>query len=169
MGSRTPNPPQLNALESNKLGLSSITKDIREKVAADPTHQQKMVGDVILDGKQVPAVFIGTGVDVPTAGRYDLYYIYPMTQELRTMSLISTAFGIAGLILTFLVGAVAWVVTKQVVSPVRRAAEVVEAPRLGQAQRTYGRRAARTTSPCSARRSTRWPTASRRRSASSKD
>ncbi|MFC7486712.1 MtrAB system histidine kinase MtrB [Knoellia sp. CPCC 206453] len=125
-GVKNTEPTQLNALESNKVGLSSVTQDIRQKVAADPTHQQKMVSDVIINGKQVPAVFIGTGVDVPIAGRYDLYYIYPMTQELRTMSLISTAFGIAGLILTFLVGAVAWVVTKQVVSPVRRAAEVAE-------------------------------------------
>ncbi|EAP97572.1 putative two-component system histidine kinase [Janibacter sp. HTCC2649] len=125
-GVKNTSPTQLNALESNKVGLSSVTQDIRQKVAADPTHQQKMVSDVIIDGKQVPAVFIGTGVDVPIAGRYDLYYIYPMTQELGTMSLISTAFGIAGLILTFLVGVVAWVVTKQVVSPVRRAAEVAE-------------------------------------------
>ncbi|MEO6586047.1 MAG: MtrAB system histidine kinase MtrB [Knoellia sp.] len=119
-------PTQLNALESGGLGLSAVTRDIREKVAADPTHQQKMVSDVIIDGKQVPAVFVGSGVVVPGAGRYDLYYIYPMTQELRTMSLISTAFGVAGLVLTALVGAVAWVVTKQVVTPVRRAAEVSE-------------------------------------------
>jgi two-component system sensor histidine kinase MtrB len=125
-GVKNTEPTQLNALESNKVGLSAVTQDIRQKVAADPTHQQKMVSDVIINGRQVPAVFIGTGVEVPGAGRYDLYYIYPMTQELRTMSLISTAFGIAGLILTFLVGAVAWVVTKQVVSPVRRAAEVSE-------------------------------------------
>ena len=119
-------PIQLNALESGGLGLSAVTRDIREKVAADPSHQQKMVSDVIIDGRQVPAVFVGSGVEVPGAGRYDLYYIYPMTQELRTMSLISTAFGLAGLVLTALVGAVAWVVTKQVVTPVRRAAEVSE-------------------------------------------
>jgi two-component system sensor histidine kinase MtrB len=125
-GVNNTSPTQLNALESGGLGLSAVTRDIREKVAADPTHQQRMVSDVLIDGRQVPAVFVGTGVEVPGAGRYDLYYIYPMTQELRTMSLISTAFGLAGLVLTALVGAVAWVVTKQVVTPVRRAAEVSE-------------------------------------------
>ncbi|MFC7491630.1 MULTISPECIES: MtrAB system histidine kinase MtrB [unclassified Knoellia] len=125
-GLRNNSPIALNSLESGGLGLASITDEIRERVAADPTHQQKMVSDVVIDGQQVPAVFVGSGVEVPGAGRYDLYYIYPMTQELRTMSLISTAFGIAGLILTVLVGAVAWVVTRQVVSPVRRAAEVSE-------------------------------------------
>lgn len=125
-GTKNTNPLTLNSFASGGLSLSSITQDIRQKVAADPTHQQTMVSDIIEEGKRVPAVFVGSGVEIPRAGRYDLYYVYPMTQEIRTMSLISTAFGIAGLILTVLVGAVAWVVTKQVVSPVRRAAEVSE-------------------------------------------
>jgi len=117
---------QLNSFASGDLALSSVSQDIRERVAADPTHQQTMVSDITTSNGRVPAVFVGSGVEIPRAGRYDLYYVYPMTQEIRTMGLISTAFGIAGLILTFLVGAVAWVVTKQVVSPVRRAAEVAE-------------------------------------------
>ncbi|KGN36981.1 MtrAB system histidine kinase MtrB [Knoellia subterranea] len=117
---------QLNALESGGLGVAAVPQEIRQKVAADPTHQQKMVSTILLDGQQVPAVFVGTGVEVPRAGRYDLYYIYPMTQEIQTMSLISTAFTIAGLTLIALVGAVAWVVTRLVVTPVRRAAEVSE-------------------------------------------
>ncbi|WP_353950804.1 MtrAB system histidine kinase MtrB [Knoellia sp. S7-12] len=125
-GVKNTNPLTLNSLSSGDLEPSSITQDIREKVAADPTHQQNMVSDVIINQQKVPAVFVGSGVEIPRAGRYDLYYVYPMTQEIRTMGLISTAFGIAGLILTVLVGAVAWVVTRQVVSPVRRAAEVAE-------------------------------------------
>lgn len=126
-GVKNTNPLVLNSFaSSNDISLSSISQEIRQKVAADPTHQQTMVSDVLVGGEQVPAVFVGTGVEVPRAGRYDLFYVYPMTQEIRTMSLISTAFGVAGLILTALVGAVAWVVTRQVVSPVRRAAEVAE-------------------------------------------
>ncbi len=125
-GVKNSNPTVLDSLESGGLGLSAVTQPIRRAVADDPSRQHTMVSDVLINGRQVPAVFVGTGVEVPRAGRYDLYYIYPMTQEIRTMSLISTAFGIAGLILTALVGAVAWVVTKQVVSPVRRAAEVSE-------------------------------------------
>lgn len=125
-GVKNSNPVVLDSLESGGVGLSAVTQSIRQAVADDPSRQHTMVSDVLINGRQVPAVFVGTGVEVPRAGRYDLYYIYPMTQELQTMSLISTAFGIAGLILTALVGAVAWVVTKQVVSPVRRAAEVSE-------------------------------------------
>ncbi|GAA4109664.1 two-component system sensor histidine kinase MtrB [Knoellia locipacati] len=125
-GVKNTNPTVLDSLESGGVGLSAVTQPLRRAVADDPTRQHTMVSDVLINGRQVPAVFVGTGVEVPRAGRYDLYYIYPMTQEIQTMSLISTAFSIAGLILTALVGAVAWVVTKQVVSPVRRAAEVSE-------------------------------------------
>ena len=42
------------------------------------------------------------------------------------MDLIGNAFVVAGLILTVLVGAVAWVVTRQVVTPVRRASGVAQ-------------------------------------------
>ena len=125
-GAKNTSPTVLDPLGSGGLGLASVTQELRQAVAADPSRQQTVVNDVLVDGRQVPAVFVGTGVEVPTAGRYDLYFIYPMTQELRTMSLISTAFTLAGLILTVLLGAVAWVVTKQVVSPVRRAAGVAE-------------------------------------------
>jgi two-component system sensor histidine kinase MtrB len=65
-------------------------------------------------------------VEVPGAGNYDLYFLYPMTEEQETMALISNAFVVAGLILTALVGAIAWMVTRQVVLPVRRAAGVAE-------------------------------------------
>lgn len=126
-GVKNTSPVQLNSFaSSNGISLSSISQSMRQRVATDPSHQFTMISDVLIGGKQVPAVFVGTGVEIPRAGRYDLYYVYPLRQEIRTMSLISTAFGVAGLILTVLVGAVAWVVTRQVVSPVRRAAEVSE-------------------------------------------
>jgi len=71
-------------------------------------------------------VIVGSVVQVPTAGAYDLYFIYPMQQEVATMGLIGNSFVVAGIILTLLVGAVAWVVTRQVVAPVRRAGEVAQ-------------------------------------------
>jgi two-component system sensor histidine kinase MtrB len=49
-----------------------------------------------------------------------------MAQEVATMDLISSSFLVAGIILTLLVGAVAWVVTRQVVTPVRRAGVVAQ-------------------------------------------
>ena len=49
-----------------------------------------------------------------------------MQREQATLDLITRTFLVGGLALVFLVGAIAWVVTRQVVNPVRRAAVVAE-------------------------------------------
>ena len=96
-------------------------------MAANPTRQQTQLTEVKLGGQDVPSVIVGSVVEVPNnAGPYDLYFIFPMEQEVATMDLIGNAFLVAGVILTLLVGAVAWVVTRQVVTPVRRAGEVAQ-------------------------------------------
>ena len=106
------------------VGLASVTPELREAVAENPTVQQTQISEITVDAHTVPAVMVGSSVEVPRAGRYDLYFIYPMEQEQATMALIARAFAAAVVILTVLLGAIAWVVTRQVVSPVRRAAGV---------------------------------------------
>ncbi len=106
------------------VGLASVTPELREAVAENPTVQQTQISEITVDARTVPAVMVGSSVEVPRAGRYDLYFIYPMEQEQATMALIARAFAAAVVILTVLLGAIAWVVTRQVVSPVRRAAGV---------------------------------------------
>ncbi|MCB1254487.1 MAG: hypothetical protein KDB39_14875, partial [Austwickia sp.] len=75
---------------------------------------------------RIPAVIVGQQIQVPTAGPYDLYFIYPLDREQATMDLIRRLFLIGGLLLVTLVGGIAWLVTRQVVNPVRRAAGVAE-------------------------------------------
>ncbi|KQZ91227.1 histidine kinase [Phycicoccus sp. Root563] len=113
---------------SGRIGLSSIPRDLREAIRLDPTHQQvTLVGiDDPQTGQAVPAVLVGSQVQVPVAGKYDLYVIFPMQREQATLDLITRTFAIGGFALVALVGAIAWVVTRQVVNPVRRAAMVAE-------------------------------------------
>ncbi|GAA4408539.1 hypothetical protein GCM10023168_26110 [Fodinibacter luteus] len=111
---------------SGPLDLSEVSPELQAAVAASPARQQTQMSEVTVGGKDLPAVIIGSVVEVPNAGPYDLYFIYPMGQEVATMGLISNSFAIAGLTLTVLVGAVAWVVTRQVVAPVRRASGVAQ-------------------------------------------
>ena len=111
---------------SGSLDFDAVSDDLQAAVAASPRRQQVQMGEVTVGEKTLPAVTIGSVVQIPNAGSYDLYFIYPMTQEVATMELISNSFVIAGIILTLLVGAVAWVVTRQVVTPVRRASAVAQ-------------------------------------------
>ncbi|HOT57827.1 MAG TPA: histidine kinase dimerization/phospho-acceptor domain-containing protein, partial [Ornithinibacter sp.] len=116
----------LASLRSGSLDLSEVSPELQAAVAASPGRQQTQMSEVTVGGENLPAVIIGSVVLVPNAGPYDLYFIYPLGQEVATMDLITNSFAIAGLTLTLLVGAVAWVVTRQVVAPVRRASEVAQ-------------------------------------------
>ncbi|MFL6151451.1 MAG: MtrAB system histidine kinase MtrB [Ornithinibacter sp.] len=116
----------LAKLTSGVLDLDSVSPELQAAVAASPGQQRVQMTEVELGGQSLPAVIVGSVVEVPTAGAYDLYFIYPMQQEVATMGLIGNSFVVAGVILTLLVGAVAWVVTRQVVAPVRRAGEVAQ-------------------------------------------
>ena len=113
---------------SGQQGLPTIPDDMREAVSANPRRQQvKLIG--ISDpetNEAVPAVLVGSQIELPLAGPYDLYFIFPMQREQQTLELITNTFAFGGVALVLLVGAVAWVVTRQVVIPVRRAAAVAE-------------------------------------------
>ena len=105
-----------------RFSLPSIPPDLRAAVNDNPRRQQvKLIGISDPDtGKAVPAVIVGSRVELPLAGSYDLYFVFPMQREQQTLGLITNTFAIGGIALVLLVGAVAWVVTRQVVLPVRR-------------------------------------------------
>ncbi|NNM46345.1 HAMP domain-containing histidine kinase [Knoellia sp. DB2414S] len=113
---------------TGRVRLTSVPVELRQAVRDDPRHQQvTLIGIPSAQGDStVPAVVVGSVVDVPLAGRYDLYAVFPMEREESTLALITRTFTIGGLVLVLLVGAIAWVVTRQVVNPVRRAAIVAE-------------------------------------------
>jgi two-component system sensor histidine kinase MtrB len=56
------------------------------------------------------------------AGAFELYYLFPLTAEQKTLNLVRRTVLIAGLALVLLVAAIAALVTRQVVRPVRVAA-----------------------------------------------
>jgi two-component system sensor histidine kinase MtrB len=118
----------VQTLSSGEIGLPVVPIALREAVRDDPRRQQVMLIGITdpQSGKDVPAVIVGSQVEPPLAGRYDLYAVFPMQREQATLDLITRTFLIGGLALVFLVGVIAWVVTRQVVSPVRRAAVVAE-------------------------------------------
>jgi len=126
VGNGSPN--VLQTVLSGEVGLDAVPDQLRQAVHQDPRHQQVMLNKVQEPdtNQQVPAVLVGSQVEVPLAGKYDIYAAFPMQREQTTLNLITRTFAIGGLVLVLLVGAVAWVVTRQVVSPVRRAAQVAE-------------------------------------------
>jgi two-component system sensor histidine kinase MtrB len=112
---------------SDEACLPSIPDDLRAAVSDNPKRQQyKLTSINDESGDTVPAVLVGSQIELPVAGPYDLYFIFPMQREVQTLEIITNTFAFGGVALVLLVGAVAFVVTRQVVIPVRRAAVVAE-------------------------------------------
>ncbi len=89
----------------------------------------------------VPALAIGSPLIVPSIGTYELYFVFPLDKEQQTLSLVQRTLAFAAFGLVLLVGGIAWLVTRQVVTPVRMAARIAErlsAGRLEERMRVRG-------------------------------
>jgi two-component system, OmpR family, sensor histidine kinase MtrB len=74
-----------------------------------------------------PAIVAGSQIELPTrGGLYTLYYVFPLTEQHQTLVVVTRALVTAGALLVLLLGAIAFMVTRQVVTPVRLARRIAE-------------------------------------------
>lgn len=119
----------------------SVPAELRQSVVSEPAvfrtfttirysrAAQTSVGADRSDA--VPGLAIGAQIEAPSSGRpssgqYELYYLFPLTEQEETLGLVRQAVATAGLLLVLLLGAVAGLVVRQVVTPVRQAARIAE-------------------------------------------
>ncbi len=78
---------------------------------------------------------MGSQVVLPADGStYTLYYLFPLTAEQETLALVAQALLTAAVLLLLLVAGLTWLVTRQVVTPIRLARRVAERLAAGQLQ-----------------------------------
>ncbi|TCI95689.1 MtrAB system histidine kinase MtrB [Aeromicrobium sp. IC_218] len=77
--------------------------------------------------ESAPAVVVGGRLDVPSTGdAYALYYVFSMAEQQSTLDLVLRALLLGGMAMVLLVAGVAWIVSRQVVNPVRLARRIAE-------------------------------------------
>ena len=117
----------LGVYASAPVDEASIDADLRERVEAEPGAWWTYSTLQFTDGRTEPAVVVGSRLRLTSSGEaYTLYYLFPMDDQEQTLSLVRRGLISAGLILMVLVAAVAWLVTRQVVTPVRLARRIAE-------------------------------------------
>jgi len=80
-----------------------------------------------VDRENGPTTLLVVGVPVSTSARaMQLYLLFPLTSEQATAEVVQNTLLIGGLVLLLLLAVIANLVTRQVVRPVRQAAEVAE-------------------------------------------
>ncbi|MGW7267251.1 MtrAB system histidine kinase MtrB [Streptomyces sp. NPDC054842] len=114
---------------------ASVPEDLRRRVDTSMVAAQSYTRVVYTDEKDSqPALVIGKQVNDPKGDPYQLYYLFPLTQEEKSLSLVKGTLATAGLFVVVLLGAIAWLVVRQVVTPVRMAAGIAERLSAGRLQ-----------------------------------
>ena len=113
---------------SPEVDSSSVPANLRDDVeSAAGTYWTYTELTYRSDRPAEPAVAVGSQLQVPSTGEvYALYYLFPMGEQEQTLSLLARSLAIAAMALLVLVAGVAWLVTRQVVTPVRLAARIAE-------------------------------------------
>ena len=120
------------------LDRSSVPESLQEHFSTPaPTAWTYTEIRQSVDGETVsqPGVVVGSQVTLPSDNsRYTLYYLFPLSEEEETLGLVSRALLTAAVLLLVLVAALTWLVTRQVVTPIRMARQVAERLAAGRLQ-----------------------------------
>jgi two-component system sensor histidine kinase MtrB len=111
---------------SNLVDPASLPKEFRQQIRRTSELNWSYITIQYAGALKVPAIAVGDIVSVPRSGAYEMYLLFPLTNQDKTLSLISRSIIIVDIALVFLIGLITWLVTRQVIRPVREAARVAE-------------------------------------------
>ncbi|MEV3861512.1 MtrAB system histidine kinase MtrB [Streptomyces sp. NPDC050095] len=112
----------------------SVPDDLRAQVDRMTSASQEYTRIIYENQESQPGLVIGKRLTDPEGHAYQLYYLFPLTQEEKSLGLVKGTLATAGLFVVVLLGAIAWLVVRQVVTPVRMAAGVAERLSAGRLQ-----------------------------------
>ncbi len=110
------------------IGLDAVPTELRQALNRDGDRAQTQVFTTRIGGRDQPVIAVGKLINLGSlaGGRFELYLVYSLQPEVEIIDVVRRYFIFGGVALVLLVGAVAWVVTRQVVAPVRQAARTAE-------------------------------------------
>lgn len=120
---------------SGSVEASSVPERLRQNVSKGQGAFQTYSLIRYSYGKESqPGLVVGKRLYDIDQQPYELYYLFPLTQEEKSLALVKTTLATAGLFVVVLLGAIAWFVVRQVVTPVRMAAGIAERLSAGRLQ-----------------------------------
>jgi two-component system sensor histidine kinase MtrB len=85
--------------------------------------------------RSTPGIVVGTLTHIPADGSTrTVYYLFPLDDVQQTLALVTRALLTAGVLLLLLIAALTWLLTRQIVTPIRMARRVAERLAAGQLQ-----------------------------------
>nr|WP_269449928.1 MtrAB system histidine kinase MtrB [Auraticoccus cholistanensis] len=109
-------------IRSPRVSAASVPETLRLQVAEEEGTWVTPTRITWTDGSEaVPGVAVGGSLLAPGAGRYAIYFLFPLTDELATLEVVQRAVATTGTLLVLALTVVAALVARQVVDPVREA------------------------------------------------
>ena len=118
---------------SDQLTVSVIPPDLRKAVQESGKDQYWASTVIPVGTEDRPGIAVGNKVTF-NGTVYELYLIYDLNTAQQTLDEIQSVLWAGGAVLVLMIGAIAWYVTRNVVSPVSHAAVVSEKLAAGQLQ-----------------------------------
>lgn len=112
----------------------SVPANLRRTLDEEPGTHQRYARVYRQDGGSTAGLVIGKRLNDGRGGAYQLYYVFPFTLEEESLNLVKGTLATAGVFVVVLLGAIAWLVVRQVVTPVRMAAGISERLAAGRLQ-----------------------------------
>lgn len=116
--------PRAESLAANA-STGEIPRDLRAVISHQGREAWTYAPIVDQNGRSEPGLVVGAPVPTNTPG-YQLYYLFPLTQERQTLGLVKRTMVLAGAAVVLLLVIITVVVARQVVRPVRQAAATAE-------------------------------------------
>ena len=108
------------------LDASSVPEELRERVRSSDLVEYQYARASYQDREDANVLIAGRKIEIPKSGNYEMYLVYSLNNQNRTLSIIKNALLLTGFALIFLIGLITWLVVRQVVRPVREAATIAK-------------------------------------------
>ncbi|NLU67401.1 HAMP domain-containing histidine kinase [Streptomyces sp. HNM0574] len=112
----------------------TIPAELRTALDESPGTHEQYAKVYSQDGEATAGLIVGKRLNDDGGTPYQLYYVFPFTQEEESLALVKGTLATAGVFVVILLGGIAWLVVRQVVTPVRMAAGISERLAAGRLQ-----------------------------------
>ncbi len=116
----------LTPFSTSVLDVSVISNELRDAVAQDDGQLYSQAVSLNTEGQIDPGIVVGSAIEVPTAGQYELYLVYNVRDVQQTLDFVQQTLLLGSLLLIATIGLVTFLVTRLAINPVRIAAETAE-------------------------------------------
>lgn len=103
---------------------SSIPQELRTAIRERDRQAWAYSNLIYEGGVTTQGLVVGSPVSIPRVGAYELYLLFPLSNEQRTIDLVNQGVAATGIILLVSLMVLAWFVTARVTDPVREAAGI---------------------------------------------